>query len=153
MDRMKVLGLVGLAEKIMQETRPLQALIESADNGTLLASSSLPATWESAHGRAATGIKRTTMNMMLRDNVVDHGVEVRCGWELADIYEDDKCVRATFSNGEVVEGSFLIGCDGIKSQTRMALTKARGVQEDLPTFTGLSQVHYPNTRIVHVLTP
>jgi salicylate hydroxylase len=135
-----VLGLVGLADKIKDETCPLEALIEMDDQGNNLASSQLPKSWESKHGRPATGIMRTKMNLMLRDNVVtDHGVEVRYGWELASIREDEEAVHATFTNGATVVGDLLVGCDGIKSRTRVALRRG-AVQEASPHFTGLSQV-------------
>ena len=139
-NSMKVLGLVGLAESIRAQTSPLDALIESNANGDLLASSPLPASWEASHSQPATGVRRTNINLMLRDNVISHGVEVRYGYELEDFQEDDCCIRAMFTNGETVVGDFLIGCDGIKSKTRTVLVKRHGVQEGQPVFTGLSQV-------------
>lgn len=137
---MKVLGLVGLAERIEQETWPLEALIELTDNGKVLASSLLPASWSTVHGRKATGIRRTAINLMLKNNVLEQGIEIRCGWQLTGIAEEDDYVRAAFSNGEVVEGDILVGCDGIKSTTRTILLKQKGSVEGAPAFTGLSQV-------------
>lgn len=72
--------------------------------------------------------------------LIDMDIEVREGWELIDFREDDESVTAVFNGGREVKGSFLIGCDGIKSATRSVLIKLNGKAEGLTTYTGMTQV-------------
>lgn len=134
-----MLNLVGVANQIQQESWPLEAFVEATDGGEVLASSLIPASWKDAYGQPGNGVRRTVVNLKLRDSVIGHGVDVRYGYELQEIHESEECVRAVFKNGEVVEGDVLIGCDGIKSRTRAVLQQWHKAQEGLPPFTGLSQ--------------
>ena len=59
-----------------------------------------------------------------------------------DIEEDDDSVTAVFNGGRSVKGSFLVGCDGIKSASRSSLLKMQGQLEGAPGYTGLTQVRY-----------
>lgn len=86
------------------------------------------------------GVKRTELNLMLKNMLTDLGVDVREGWELEDIEEGEKSVTAHFKGHGSVTGSFLIGCDGIKAASRRILLSKRSLSEGLPDFTGLTQV-------------
>jgi salicylate hydroxylase len=48
-------------------------------------------------------------------------------------------VTATFTNGETVQGYFLVGCDGLKAASRINLLKSRPDALAPPAFTGLAQ--------------
>ena len=71
--------------------------------------------------------------------LIDLDVDVREGWELIDIKEDDDSVTAVFNDGRTVKGSMLIGCDGINSAARAAILRMQGITEGMPTYTGLTQ--------------
>lgn len=77
---------------------------------------------------------------MLKNALLTQGVDVREGWELSDIKEDEDSVTAYFNGGRSVTGSFLIGCDGIKSASRTILLRMKGISEGPPSYTGLTQV-------------
>lgn len=77
---------------------------------------------------------------MLKKTLLDRDIEVREGWELLDIEEKKDSVTAYFNHERVVTASFLIGCDGIKSASRSALLRSKGIAEGLPSYTGLTQV-------------
>ena len=139
-SRLKVLNLVGLADVVKAESSVLEALCDATANGEVLGQSGLPSTWAKKYHQPATGIRRTTLNLMLKQMLLNMDVEVREGWELVDIEETDESVTAIFDGGRSVTGSFLIGCDGIKAASRKALLKGQGLSEGLPVYTGLTQV-------------
>lgn len=132
--------MIGLADAIKAESLPLTTLWDAKASGQILGQSNLPSTFAEKYRQPATGIRRTTLNLLLKKRVLEEGIEVREGWGLVDIHEHQDSVTATFSNGEAVTGSFLVGCDGIKSASRAILQKQNGVEEGAPSFTGLTQV-------------
>ncbi|KAK3359555.1 hypothetical protein B0T25DRAFT_102228 [Lasiosphaeria hispida] len=136
----KVLQLVGLADAVKAESAPLQGFWEGKATGEMLAESDLPSTFLAKYGQPAAGVKRTSLNMMLKDMLLDLGVEVREGWKLATVSETDEDVTALFENGQSVKGSFLIGGDGIKASSRAAMLNLQGVPQSAPNYTGLVQV-------------
>ncbi|KAH6653154.1 hypothetical protein BKA67DRAFT_568722 [Truncatella angustata] len=137
---MKVLGVVGLAETIYSSSFPIEAYQDYTAKGDLLGSSILPGQFQQRYGQKATGIKRTTLNLTLKDRMLRSGIELREGRELCDIQEDATSVTACFTNGERVRGLFLVGCDGIKGVSRSCLLKRKGRAESAPIFTGLTQI-------------
>ncbi|KJK94154.1 hypothetical protein H633G_01947 [Metarhizium anisopliae BRIP 53284] len=136
---LKVLELVGVADNITTESYPIQRFIDSTSDGKLLGSSDLPSTFKDKYGHPLAGIKRTSINLMLKKTLLDRDIEVREGWELLDIEEKKDSVTAYFNHERVVTASFLIGCDGIKSASRSALLRSKGIAEGLPSYTGLTQ--------------
>ncbi|KAK1245439.1 hypothetical protein MKX08_005068 [Trichoderma sp. CBMAI-0020] len=139
---LKVFNMIGVADAIKAESLPLKALWDAKASGEVLGQSDLPSTFADKYQQPAAGIRRTSLNLLLKNKVLEEGIEVREGWGLVDIQEHDDSVTATFSNGESVTGSFLIGCDGIKSAARTILLKQRGVEEGAPSFTGLTQTAF-----------
>ncbi|KAB5554330.1 monooxygenase FAD-binding protein [Coniochaeta sp. 2T2.1] len=121
-----VLNLVGLADLVKAESSVLDALCEATPTGEILGTSNLPSTWAEKYHQPATGIRRTILNLMLKQMLLDKDVEVCEGWELVDIEENDDSVTAIFNGGRSVTGSFLIGCDGIKAASRRALLQKQG---------------------------
>ncbi|KFG81403.1 putative salicylate hydroxylase [Metarhizium anisopliae] len=136
---LKVLELVGVADNITAESNPIQRFIDSTSDGKLLGSSDLPSTFKDKYGHPLAGIKRTSINLMLKKTLLDRDIEVREGWELLDIEEKKDSVTAYFNHERAVTASFLIGCDGIKSASRTALLRSKGIAEGLPSYTGLTQ--------------
>lgn len=108
--------------------------------GELLGESDVPATFRDRYGYDAVGVKRTALNLLLRDHVLRSGIDVREGWVLDRIDEQSDCVTAYFNGGRSASGSLLIGCDGIKAASRSLILKAKSVVEEEPGYTGLSQV-------------
>ncbi|KAF3069286.1 3-hydroxybenzoate 6-hydroxylase 1 [Trichoderma lentiforme] len=139
---LKVFNLIGVADAIKAESLPLTALWDAKASGEILGQSSLASTFAEKYQQPATGIRRTVLNLLLKNKVLEEGIEVREGWGLIDIQEHKDSVTATFSNGESVTGSFLVGCDGIKSASRALLQKQKGVEEGAPSFTGLTQTAF-----------
>lgn len=137
---MKVLDLVGLAARVIDNGPSVVRVCEKTFSGEVLAQSSLPAEFQSKYGQPANGIKRTMLTSMLRDAAVKEGIEVRAGWALESIHEGESSVTAMFSGGREETGSFLIGCDGTKSVSRKVVLEYHGVSDSEPDFTEIMQV-------------
>ncbi|PYH30106.1 FAD-dependent oxidoreductase [Aspergillus neoniger CBS 115656] len=137
---MKILNLITPNEPLPIIT-PLQALWHGTASGKTLGHSTLPSTYMNRYTQPASGIKRSVINLHLKTTLQEHGIPLYEGYQLENIHEHANQVTAYFTNGESVTGSFLIGCDGIKSSTRkLLLSQKVGIAEGPPTFTGLIQV-------------
>jgi salicylate hydroxylase len=149
-NRLKVLDLVGVAEKVNTESTPIERFIDATASGKPLGSSDLPNTFKNKYRQPLAGIRRTSINLMLKMELLTQDVDIRQGWELLDIKEDEDSVTAYFNGGRSVTGSFLIGCDGIKSASRSTLLRMKGISEGPPSYTGLTQVSIrPILRLFH----
>ncbi len=108
--------------------------------GELLGMSKVPSTFLRHYGQPATGVSRTELNLALKDALLSKGITLHEAWKLQGIEESEARIVAVAADGRRVEGSFLVGCDGLKSVSRELLLKRKGVCEKAPSFTGLVQV-------------
>ena len=137
---MKILNLITPNNPLPVIT-PLQALWHGTASGKTLGHSTLPSSYVDRYTLPASGIKRSVLNLHLKTTLQEHGIPLYEGYQLDNIHEHAHQVTASFTNGESITGSFLIGCDGIKSSTRkLILSQKAGIAEGPPTFTGLVQV-------------
>lgn len=88
------------------------------------------------YGSPLLVVRRTRLQRVLVDAALEAGVEVRHGAALVDVEPYDREVRATFESGEAVTSDFLVGCDGIRSQTRAL------VLPESPAPASLEQLDY-----------
>ena len=150
-----MLGSLGLAEPIfkLNVATPAEVLSYRTDTGPLITSGVLSRI--SKHfGYPFAGVKRSvflqygrspallhlTYNSLPRyllDSVKARGIDLRFGHSLASLVQDEDFVTAIFENGHTVKGSFVVGCDGLHSRTRIAL-----FGDEVAEYTGLAQVHY-----------
>ena len=79
-------------------------------------------------------IKRGLLTKVLRDAAIEQGITVEFGKRLVDVeIPHDEMAIAHFDDGTEAHGDFLVGCDGIHSQTRRSiLPNAPG-----PEYTGI----------------
>ncbi|GLB07584.1 hypothetical protein AtubIFM57258_002931 [Aspergillus tubingensis] len=137
---MKILNLITPNNPLPVIT-PLQALWHGTASGKTLGHSTLPSSYVDRYTQPASGIKRSVLNLHLKTTLQKHGIPLYEGYHLENIHEHANQVTAIFTNGESITGSFLIGCDGIKSSTRKILLSQKAeITEGPPTFTGLIQV-------------
>ncbi|EXJ65991.1 uncharacterized protein A1O5_10968 [Cladophialophora psammophila CBS 110553] len=136
---LKVLNLVGVTAEIEKESLPLERFLDCSSDGEVLGFSEEPKSFKGKYGQHAMGVKRTGLNLKLKDMLIDLGIDLREGWELEDIEEKEDAVTAYFKGGRSVTGAFLIGSDGIKAASRRILLKNKGTGEGLPLFSGLTQ--------------
>lgn len=138
--RLKVLNLLGLANIVTTSSPHIGRWEDRKFDGELLGASDLLAGWEEKYGQPASGIKRTHLNLALEDALVEAGMPVLSGWKLKEIIETENGATAIAEDGRKEKGSFLIGCDGIKSVVRRLVLKGHSIEEGEAEFTGLTQV-------------
>ncbi|GLA02584.1 hypothetical protein AnigIFM60653_002062 [Aspergillus niger] len=137
---MKILNLITPTHPLPIIT-PLQSLWHGTASGKTLGHSTLPSTYVDRYTQPASGIKRSVLNLHLKTTLREHDIPLYEGYQLKNIHELPHQITASFTNGKSITGTFLIGCDGIKSSTRrILLSQKAGISEGPPTFTGLIQV-------------
>ncbi|KAI0707815.1 FAD/NAD(P)-binding domain-containing protein [Earliella scabrosa] len=85
-------------------------------------------------GHGIEGTRRPVFLRTLIEAAQERGVPVHFGHQVVDLEQHDESVTVKFANGSTAEGSFVVGCDGLHSNTRICLF---GREE--ATFTGLTQ--------------
>ncbi|KAG2046341.1 FAD/NAD(P)-binding domain-containing protein [Suillus hirtellus] len=94
-----------------------------------------PATMRERYGFPNIGVRRPEFQQLLIDTAQRHGVEIKWGHQAIEFEQSEDAVEVTFANGTKDTASFVVGCDGLHSNTRIALfgkEKAR--------FTGMVRV-------------
>ena len=132
-----------LANQLLDSASHLSEFRDQTSSGAKLGVSHIPSTMLERYGQPAAGVKRTALNLALKQLLIDNDIEIHEGWKLEDIEEKEDEVIASFEGGRRAEGSFLIGSDGIKAASRGLLMKRNGIAEGVPAYTGLTQVKSP----------
>ena len=83
-------------------------------------------------------IRRHIMQERLIEFAEKQGIPVKWGYQLESLEQDDEQVTVKFANGVQESFSFVIGCDGLHSDTRKSL-----FGEQRANYTGLSMVRSP----------
>ncbi|OAX31354.1 FAD/NAD(P)-binding domain-containing protein, partial [Rhizopogon vinicolor AM-OR11-026] len=80
------------------------------------------------------GVRRSEFQKLLIDTAEKHGIEVKWGHQAIGFDQSEDAVEVTFANGVKDTASFVVGCDGLHSNTRTAL-----FGKEKADFTGLTQ--------------
>ena len=88
----------------------------------------------------ARGVKRETLQRVLVQQAGARGIQIQWGHHLSGLREVEREnsepeVELTFLNGKTARASFVVGCDGLHSNTRTEL-----FGDMMPDYTGLVQV-------------
>ncbi|KAJ7666690.1 hypothetical protein DFH06DRAFT_984458 [Mycena polygramma] len=100
----------------------------------ILGQSSFPADIRQEFGLGLTGVQRPKFLALLSDTVLAHGIKVHFECPVVGVEQTEEYARVLLNNGETDTASFVVGCDGLHSNVRIALF---GKQD--ATFTGLTQ--------------
>ena len=73
---LKVLDLVGVADDLIAESEPLTTFRDTTATGELLGTSELPNTFIEKYSKPAAGVKRTSVNLRLKQMLIDLEVDV-----------------------------------------------------------------------------
>ncbi|WAT18610.1 FAD-dependent oxidoreductase [Aurantiacibacter sp. MUD11] len=130
---MKHLGLLG---DYLSASVGFDAVAVHAPDGTLVAKVPSPRLVEGCP--ANVGIGRPALQKVLADRATKAGTEIRLGLTVDAIEEDAAGAHVTFSDGSSARFDFVIGADGVHSQTRAMLFP----EEAGPQFTGQSVWRY-----------
>lgn len=139
---MKVLNKAGVARDLLDGTVPWLLWNEYTSDGEYLGGpgSTMPGQWIDKYGWPGIGVSRTKIQLHLRDIALRAGIEYHQGWRLKDVRETEDGIIAISEDGQEIEASFIIGCDGLKSATREALLTKKGIENKDPDFTGIAVV-------------
>ena len=86
-------------------------------------------------GLGYRGVKRETLLRYLSTSAERYGIPIKWGHMLTGLEDLGTDVEVSFSNGVKERASFVVGCDGLHSNTRVSLFGG-----ETPRFTGLVQV-------------
>ena len=104
----------------------------------------LPSEFKERYGQPGAGVKRATLNLALKNALDTLTIPVYEGWHLEKIMETEDSVVAISKDGKRMEGSFLIGCDGVKAISRNLILEQHSIQEGKPSYTGIMVVGHTN---------
>jgi len=99
-----------------------------------LAESDFPAKVKSRFGYQMKGVDRTGFRRLIVQTAKDHGVEIHWEHSLVSLEQGADEVSVKFENGHTDTASFVIGCDGLHSNTRASI-----LGREKAEFTGLTQ--------------
>ena len=86
-------------------------------------------------GLGSVGFERPVIQRKLGEFAEKAGIPIKWGHKLESLEQTDDDVSVTFENGAKETFSFLVGCDGLHSNTRICL-----FGEEPADYTGISQV-------------
>jgi len=131
---LRVLDSIGLAEPLFTRNIavPVETVSFRTETNTILKSNIDYV--QKTFGFPFAGVKRSVFLQFLIESVQERGIEVRFNHALTGIVQGEDHVTAIFDNGQSVDGTFLVGCDGLHSQTRKIL-----FGPDVAEYTGLTQ--------------
>ena len=67
------------------------------------------------------GIPQTVTDRLLTEHALELGIELRRGWELVGLSQDDQGVTVEVADGTRLRSRYLVGCDGGRSTVRKLL--------------------------------
>jgi 2-polyprenyl-6-methoxyphenol hydroxylase-like FAD-dependent oxidoreductase len=129
---MNVLAAAGVVEQARDVSVTGHEWAFENQRGKLLACSS--AGDPARYGQPSIMILRAALHKVIVDHAEAHGVPVHFNKRLVTI--DDvpgQPIRAHFADGTTVEGDFIVGADGIRSQVRQAVMP----EAPKPVYTGM----------------
>lgn len=80
---------------------------------------------QSDHGRSCMLINRSTLLSLLWEALPGRDHHVQAGKEVVSIETDAAGVRVTCADGNIEEGSIVVGCDGVHSVVRQSICDMR----------------------------
>lgn len=134
---LRVLSLIpGLIEQIPGQSPDRMIHCSSLDGkeDILVDDDISPDTMRERFGFPLIGVRRTEFQRLLIDTAEKHGIEIKWGHQAIEFEQSEDAVEVTFANGTKDTASFIVGCDGLHSNTRIAL-----FGKEKANFTGLVQ--------------
>ena len=109
----------------------------------LLGTSDHPKRLRQKDGLGLVAVRRSLMQTTVVKLAEKAGIQVLYGHKLESLEQSEDSVTAAFGNGAKETFSFVVGCDGLHSNTRTCI-----IGEQPAMYTGLSQVN----SIIHTET-
>ncbi|KAG0706056.1 hypothetical protein DFH29DRAFT_872555 [Suillus ampliporus] len=134
---LRVLSLIpGLLEQIPGHSpdRMIHCSALDGKEDILVDNDVSPDTMRELFGFPLMGVQRAELQRLLIDTAEKHGIEIKWGHQAIEFEQTEDAVEVTFANGAKDTASFVVGCDGLHSNTRIAL-----FGKEKADFTGLAQ--------------
>ncbi|KIJ67862.1 hypothetical protein HYDPIDRAFT_107388 [Hydnomerulius pinastri MD-312] len=132
---LRVLSLIpGLIEKIPGHSPEHQIHCSTLEGKVDILVESDMSEMKQLFGFPLIGTRRTEFHRLLIETAQQYDIEVKWDHQAVDFDQDGNEVRVKFANGASDITSFVVGCDGLHSNTRMAL-----FGREKANFTGLVQ--------------
>jgi len=129
---MNVLAAAGLAAQVQEASVTAGEWRFENQLGKLLASS--PAADAARYGQPGVMITRAALHQVLIDQAISKGIPVHFDKTFVCLRDTPgEAVVVSFADGSFVEGDFVVGADGIRSQVRQAILP----DAPKPEYTGL----------------
>ncbi|KAG1720405.1 hypothetical protein EDB19DRAFT_1964808 [Suillus lakei] len=106
------------------------------EQNILVDSNISPASMRGRFGFPNIGVQRTEFQRLLIDTAEKHSIEIKWDHQAIEFDQSEDAVEVTFANGAKDTASFVIGCDRLHSNTRIAL-----FGKDKANFTGMVRVN------------
>ncbi|MCB9683386.1 MAG: FAD-dependent monooxygenase [Alphaproteobacteria bacterium] len=116
---MKVLARLGLAEAVLDVGHPCHAFRFRNAGGRTLGGIDR-ADDRQRFGWPLTMVRRADLHRLLAEAAAGAGVDVRWGQAVVGV-EDDGAVARVATPAGVIDGDVVVGCDGLRSQVRLAV--------------------------------
>ena len=94
-----------------------------------------PNTMRERFGFPVIGVRRPEFQRLLINTAEKYGIEIKWAHQAIEFEQSQDEVQVTFTNGDKDTASFVVGCDGLHSNTRIALF---GMEK--ADFTGMVRV-------------
>jgi len=94
-----------------------------------------PAMMRKRMGFPLFGVRRPEFQQLLIDTAKKHDVEIKWNHQAIEFKQSEDAVEVTFTNGTKDTAGFVVGCDGLHSNTRIAL-----FGQEKADFTGMVRV-------------
>ena len=136
---LKVLNQIGLATQLLSKSSPpWQCWQESSSTGKYLGgpASVLLAGCIDRYGWPCIGMSRTNLQSSLKQASRAQNIPYVEGWRIDRIEESESTVTVISRDGQRMSGSFVIGCDGIRSTIRNHILEKHGISAEEPDFSG-----------------
>lgn len=117
----KIPGLVDAIRKVGFSIDEIHFYSTVEEDKGSLGTSDHPKKSGEADGLGMMTIQRATLQYRLTEFAVNAGVQIYWGHKLVSLEQYGDSVTTTFENGATDSFSFVLGCDGLHSQTRTCL--------------------------------
>jgi 2-polyprenyl-6-methoxyphenol hydroxylase-like FAD-dependent oxidoreductase len=130
-NSMKVLRLIGLADIVIEHGVLMKKIKFQNNFGKHLVYR--PQGTKNIYGEPTITIRRSKLQEIILSKMKELGIEIYYNKKLSEISENTDSVTLHFDDSTKVNGSIVIGCDGINSVVRKHVLK----KEILPEYSGL----------------
>ena len=127
------LDSLGVLKEIEKDaTLPKKTIVRHYQTGKEMSTTDLGDDFTKKYGHPYYDVHRVNIHSSLYNSVKRNDMNcIKVNHELIDFFQSESFVTAKFNNNLVVEGEFLIGCDGIHSLVRKIIKTS-----DNPNYTG-----------------